>query len=237
MQAICFPLSFTARGTLTYHSLSATQHQGLERMESDSRSATVYIVDDSPDVVVQVQAYLAHSGYSIKTYDSAAAFLDHLPVELPGCLLLDNLMPGMTGVELYHSTSSQLDKLPVIFMSGDSTYEDVFTASRDGAFAFLRKPVAKEQLQAIVAEAILLSRELIARHGSLKEEQELYDRLTEREKEIFRLLIEGAPNKLVSRKLDITVRTVEFHRANILKKLGKSLLVELITLSRRINLG
>jgi FixJ family two-component response regulator len=198
------------------------------------KNATVYIVDDSPDVIVQVQAYLGPGGYALKAYDSPAAFLADLPIELPGCLLLDNLMPGMKGVELFQHASDALDKLPVIFMSGDSSYEDVFAVSRNGAFAFLQKPVAKERLLAIVADAVRLSRELIAQHDSVHEEQARYDQLTAREKEIFRLLIEGMPNKLVARRLDIALRTVEFHRANVFRKLGKSLLVELIALSRRI---
>lgn len=199
---------------------------------------TVYLVDDNEINLQLLSSYVkaAYAGVQIHAFLSAEDFLQCLPVQRPGCLLLDNMMPGMSGLELQQKLGPELDGIPVIFMSGDSRYEDVFHATRNGAMAFLQKPISREKLLEKLQAAFSQSREFCSKQTDLQRDQQQFDSLSDREKEVFRLLAEGAPNKLIARKLGIALRTVEYHRANIFRKLDKSLVVDIIALARRLGL-
>ncbi|HTQ99868.1 MAG TPA: response regulator [Candidatus Acidoferrum sp.] len=200
-----------------------------------NQQATVYIVDDNEDHLQLAASLLKSGDWQVKTFASGKALLD-FPLQAPGCVLLDNLMPELTGIELQAGLNERCQNLPVIFMSGESSYDQIFTATRAGAVAFLQKPVTGERLRQEVRKALAHSKALLADQGRTSDHQALFAKLTDREKEIFGLLVSGKHNKMIANTLDISLRTVEFHRANIQRKLNANFLSDLIAIARTLNL-
>lgn len=195
---------------------------------------TIHVIDDSDVHLQLLTTILRTAGYKVYPYASGVDFLRDSQLTTPGCILLDNAMPELTGLQVQEHMVGMSHGLPVIFMSGESSYEDVFTATRKGAFAFLQKPVDNEHLLLVIQQAIAVSRELSDVRQATLDIRKLYDSLTDREKDVFQLLSAGMVNKSISRKLDIALRTVEYHRANIQRKLNVRSLEELIALGRKL---
>ncbi len=195
---------------------------------------TIHVIDDNELQLEVVVKNLRTAGYKVVPFSSGPEFLRDAQLVAPGCVLLDNAMPDLTGLQVQERMVGMNHGLPVVFMSGESSYEDVFTASRKGAFAFLQKPIDKEHLLLVIEQAVDVSRELADVRQATLDVRKLYDGLTDREKDVFQLLSAGMVNKAISRKLDIALRTVEYHRANIQRKLNVRSLEELIALGRKL---
>ncbi|MFL6660705.1 MAG: response regulator transcription factor [Rhizobacter sp.] len=196
---------------------------------------TVYLVDDE-DVVRDALAWLLRSRRLLSEgFSSAEAFetmLNGRPAgwpTSPSCLLLDVRMPGTSGIVLFERLVERrvLDALPVIFLTGHGDVPTAVAAVKRGAFDFVEKPFADnalvdriEQALAKSGEAIILRRQADAIARRLAE-------LTERERDVMRLVVEGRPNKLIADELDISVRTVEVHRARVFEKMEVRSAVEL----------
>lgn len=195
---------------------------------------TIHVVDDNEEQLQLVVTNLRRAGYKVSPHSSGTEFLRDATLGAPGCILLDNAMPDLTGLQVQECMAGMSHGLPIIFMSGESSYEDVFTATRKGAFAFLQKPVDKEHLLMVVEQAVAVSREQADVRAATLDLRKLYEALTEREKDVFQSLVAGMVNKSIARKLEIALRTVEYHRANIQRKLNARSLEDLIALGRRL---
>jgi len=199
-----------------------------------SGDQTVCIVDDDPDVRDSLQMLLGRSGFRILTFESARAFLQAGIKAERTCVLADIRMPEMDGLALQREINQTIPGLPVIIMTGHGDVPLAVQAMKAGAIEFLEKPFEK----ATLLEAI----EAAFRHAKVAKELARPDTgaradrvLTEREKEVFDLLIEGHQNKMIAHKLGISARTVEVHRARVMEKLGARNLADLVkhSLSRR----
>jgi len=199
-----------------------------------SGDQTVCIVDDDPDVRDSLQMLLGRSGFRILTFESARAFLQAGIKAERTCVLADIRMPEMDGLALQREINQTIPGLPVIIMTGHGDVPLAVQAMKAGAIEFLEKPFEK----ATLLEAI----EAAFRHAKVAKELARPDTgaradrvLTEREKEVFDLLIEGQQNKMIAHKLGISARTVEVHRARVMEKLGARNLADLVkhSLSRR----
>jgi len=201
---------------------------------------TVYLVDDE-DVVRDALAWLLRSRRLLSEgFASAEAFEAMLATRpagwptSPACLLLDVRMPGTSGLVLFERLVERklLDALPVIFLTGHGDVPTAVAAVKRGAFDFVEKPFADnalvdriEQALAKSATALLKQRDSVAVQRRLAE-------LTERERDVMRLVIEGRPNKLIADELSISVRTVEVHRARVFEKMEVRSAVELANMLR-----
>jgi two-component system response regulator FixJ len=195
----------------------------------------VYIVDDMEQVQEIIYAILENEGIPAKKFGSGEAFLAQKEIREIGCLVLDNQMPGMKGLEVQSELLRRGNNIPILFISGESRYNDVVDAVREGAFYFLQKPFTRSELLSQVREAIQESR---TRQKKLKETshfKSLLDNLTSREKQVYQLVTEGLTNKVIAETLDISNGTVEFHRANMMKKLGARSLADLMEISRSLD--
>ena len=141
-------------------------------------------------------------------------------------------MPGMTGLEVQAELLNRDVSIPIIFISGDSRYNEVVDAVRDGAFYFLQKPFSRSELLSQVREAIAESRRRQEKSIQSAHYDDLLDKLTGREMEVYRLVTDAHTNRVIAEKLEISNGTVEFHRANMMKKLGAASLSDLIEISR-----
>lgn len=186
-----------------------------------------YLVDDDRYVLAAVSLLLNSAGIPFKAYRGAREFLEDYIPGSPGCLLLDVNMPGMTGPELQAHLKSIDADIPVIFLTGAGNVCTAVQAMKSGAVEFLQKPVFKEELLDAVARAFALDGR---RRKSAYNEAALgarLDALSPRERETLKLLLEGRSAKEIGKLLEISPRTVEYHRNNILAKMEARCLVTL----------
>jgi two-component system response regulator FixJ len=199
-----------------------------------SGDKTVCIVDDDPDVRDSLQMLLGRSGYRILAFESARAFLQ-AGIKAEGtCVLADIRMPEMDGLALQREINRTIPGLPVIVMTGHGDVPLAVQAMKAGAIEFLEKPFEKATLLEAIETAfqhVKVAAEFSKSRSDVRPERVL----TEREKEVFDLLIEGQQNKVIAHKLGISARTVEVHRARVMEKLGARNLADLVkhSMSRR----
>ncbi len=200
-------------------------------MSINKPGTLVYLVDDEFSVRDSLALLIESTGQSVRSFESAEAFLNNYDPEQPGCLLLDVRMPSMSGLELQGELLKREIFIPIIFISGHAGIPDSAKAFRAGAVDFLEKPFDNEILLERIDEAIkkdIASREQFIEH---REIQNRLDHLTHREQEVLSLIVRGHSNKEIARILDISNRTVEAHRASIMEKMQVKSLAELMVLA------
>jgi two-component system response regulator FixJ len=194
-----------------------------------SGSDRVFVVDDDADVRDSLALLLKRSGYRVDCYESGRAFLDAADSRERACVLADVRMPEMDGFALQHEIARRWPGLPVVIMTGHGDIPMAVRAMRAGAIDFLEKPFEKPALLDAVRRA--LAESAAGARKTAGPGPDPRETLTERELEVFRLLVEGHQNKVVANRLGISVRTAEAHRAHIMSKLGVRNLAELVRLS------
>jgi len=193
------------------------------------RPATVFVVDDNASVRDSV-AYLLHSvGLAAETYAGPAALLVRSVPDGPGCVVVDVRMPGMSGLDLLEVLRLRGWQTPVVFITAHATVPTAVRAMRAGAVDFMEKPVDDERLLDRIRRAIALDRARLAEADERRGRTVRYDLLTEREREVLALVLEGLANKEIAARLDIRPKTVESHRASIMTKMKAGSLAELVT--------
>jgi two-component system, LuxR family, response regulator DctR len=204
----------------------------------------VYLVDDEA-VVRDAVAWLLRSRRLLSEgYASADAFELLLaahaadPTEVwprsPSCVLLDVRMPGTSGLVLFERLAERglLNVLPVIFLTGHGDVPTAVAAVKRGAFDFVEKPFADNTLVDRIEQALAVSATAILKLRDGQTALRKLAELTDRERDVMRLVVEGRPNKLIADELDISVRTVEVHRARVFEKMDVKSAVELSNLLR-----
>jgi two-component system response regulator DctR len=217
---------------------------------------TVFIVDDDASVREGMAWLLRTRRLLSESFDSAEAFLamvqgngasdtaddgvawqlDPALLQQSACILLDVRMPGMSGLALFEQLLAKgiAQAWPVIFLTGHADVPTAVDSVKRGAFDFCEKPFSDNALVDRVEQALALSQErLLARQTQQRLQSRLLE-LTERERDVMRLVVEGLPNKLIADQLDISVRTVEVHRARVFDKMEVKSAVELANLMRQL---
>lgn len=193
-----------------------------------TETVTIYLVDDDQATRQALSMALGLAGYQVTTCDSAAAFLEACPKDAAlGCVLLDLRMPGMSGLDLQQTMKESGCPLPVIFMSGDGDIRAGVTAVKEGAVDFLEKPFPVRVLVDRIEEALARDRARRAGEEGRRQIGERMDRLTAREREVMQLVVKGLSNKEIAKVLDISPRTVENHRAQMMAKMQADNIAEL----------
>ncbi len=209
--------------------------------------ATVHIVDDDA-IVREGMAWLLRTRRLLSvSFDSAERFLAELdaqqaawaPHKLPpqaGCILLDVRMPGMSGLALFELLLERgiAQAWPVIFLTGHADVPTAVDSVKRGAFDFCEKPFSDNALVDRVEQALALSQQRLNERSTRQQLEQRLSELTERERDVMRLVVEGLPNKLIADQLDISVRTVEVHRARVFDKMEVKSAVELANLLREV---
>ncbi len=192
----------------------------------------VHLIDDDEALRTAITRLLKASGLEVRTYASVAEFLLVRMGTLRGCLILDVRMPGgPNGLELQKALKRQGETLPVIFLTGHGDLPMGIQAMKDGAFDFLAKPIQHEDLLRVVEAA--LTREAVGREAStrLRELAARAGQLSPTEREVFRRVVAGQPNKQIAADLSCSERTVKAHRAQVMTKMGANSLAELVQLA------
>ena len=188
----------------------------------------VHVIDDDEAVRQSLAFLLASSGIPVRIYDSAAAFLDALTALQPGCVLTDVRMPGMSGLDLQRELNARRIALPVIIMTGHGDVQLAVEAMKAGAVDFIEKPFSDETILTAIRAACERFTRDSAQSGAASAIQAKLATLTPREREVLDGLIAGLPNKSIAYDLNISARTVEVHRANLMMKMGAASLPDLV---------
>ena len=205
--------------------------QGPKKEESISEHAVVHVVDDDADVRESLAELLQSIGMSALTYASAEEFLESYDPSAPGCLLVDVCMPGMSGLELQRQLTARQRHIPWVVITAHANVSMAVEAMANGACGFLEKPYRSHELLRLIKKAVAMER--TTRKDELRRRELLarFELLSPRERQVMKLVTVGVSNKQIAKQLEISERTVEVHRAKVMKKLSASTLVELINLA------
>lgn len=188
----------------------------------------VYIVDDDTAVVDSLALLLQSAGHLTQTFASAEAFLDCYRPDMRGCLLLDLNLPIMDGLELQSELQAVGASLPVIFVTGTARVADAVRALKSDAFEFLEKPYDGASMLRLVARAMEFDRINWEESQHRKSVEERIRKLTPREKEVLTYITNGHPSKVIAQELNLSPRTVDIHRANVMQKMQTRSLATLV---------
>ncbi len=199
-------------------------------MSKGARQATVFVVDDDDAMRDSIQLLLESVHLNARTFACALDFMKHFEQKQEGCLLLDVRMPGMNGMELLEMLKSSGIGLPVIMITGHGDVPLAVRALKHGAFDFIQKPFNAQELLDRVHAALDLDRENNRRSSEVAQCRALFLALTDREKEVVDLVVAGNSSKMIARNLGISPKTVDVHRANVMRKLNIRSVAELVQL-------
>ena len=189
---------------------------------------TVFIVDDDPAIRFAMQALMDSVNIEHEIYASGDEFLESVDDHRAGCLVLDIRMPGLGGLELQEELIKRDSTLPIIFITGHGDVPMAVDAMQKGAVDFIQKPFRDQDLLDRIREALKTDAERREEQQKHAEVAERLDRLTNREREVFDLVVTGKPNKVIAYELGVSQRTVEIHRARVMEKMQARSLADLV---------
>ncbi len=195
-----------------------------------SSDAIVFIVDDD-EAVRQSTAWLVESiGLKVTTFTCADEFFEHYNNE-QGCIVMDVRMPGMSGLEAQEEMNNRGIKLPLIFITGHGDVPMAVRALKRGAFDFIEKPFNDQLLLDSIQRGLKTNSEAMESLVRNKVIDELISALTPREKEVMQRVTEGKPNKVIAHELNVSIKTIEVHRARMMEKMKASSVAELVRIT------
>lgn len=200
----------------------------------NTTNATVFIIDDDQAIRDSLSLMIEQENIDVQTFESAEAFLNAYQPECRGCAIIDIRMHGMNGIELQEVLLKRNVLLPVIFLTGHGDIPMSVKAMKAGAVDFLTKPVSREKLMIAVRSAIQKSERVLIEYAHHKEALSRIHELTDRERDVMLLAVQGHPNKYIARQLGISHRTVEIHKSKIMFKTGA---INLLDLARIVHEG
>ena len=198
----------------------------------------VYIVDDDEAVRDSLRWLLEGNGFSVKVFSNAEELLDFSKTQnhgMSGCLILDVRMPGITGVELHDVLLNKGIDIPVIFITGHGSVSLAVKSMKKGAIDFLEKPFSDEEICRLVDSSLQKARDVSDKKEVNLKAQKLLAKLTPRENQVLERITAGRLNKQIADDLNISIKTVEAHRANIMTKVEARTVAELIKIALKAN--
>ncbi|KHT57952.1 hypothetical protein RJ45_25980 [Photobacterium gaetbulicola] len=197
-------------------------------------SCPVYLVDDDMAIVDSVSWLLEGEGFDVQAFYCAESFLAEVVISQPGVVLLDINMPGIDGLELQKKLAEKDSSLVIVFLTGHASVEITKIAFKRGANDLLQKPVNGEELCSAVAQAQDLAMSLSSSKQANADLEVRVASLTDRERDLVPLIMQGKANKVIADELCIALRTVEIHRHNLFKKMGVASGIQLAFDGQRI---
>ena len=197
----------------------------------------IHLVDDDEAIRHSASFMLRHSGFRVKTYVDGIAFLEQVEDAEKGCILLDVQMPRMDGLQVQEALNERGVAMPVIVLTGHGDVAVAVRAMKAGAVDFVEKPYAKQTLVDALTRAFERLEARRKEEVLADEARGMIEHLTAREREVLNGLVSGQTNKEIAISLDISPRTVEIHRANVMEKMGASNLSTVLRIAFAAGIG
>lgn len=197
---------------------------------------TIHIVDDEPALLKALSRLLRSEGFDVKTYASAGEFLVSADTAKPGCLILDESMPGMTGTELHRELAARGCALSVVFLTAHGDIPMGVRAIKEGAIDFLVKPAKDSELIACIKNGIEKSHRLAAEQSVVGELRARHAALSRREREVMAHVVAGLPNRRIAGMLGVVEQTIKVHRGRAMEKMGAESLAQLVLFAGRLGI-
>jgi len=201
----------------------------------NNKDATIHIIDDDPSMLKYLSSLVQTINYKSKTYNSASDFLDTYADDGLGCLVLDMRLPGISGLELQQQLAGHNIDLPVIMISGFGDVSTAVKAMKAGVLDFLEKPFKGQDLLDLIQSAVSKHKIDRSKNKSQNKTLKRINSLTKREKEVMGLVVSGMINKDIAKQLEISIKTVEVHRANVMEKMAVTSVTDLVRMSLEVN--
>lgn len=193
----------------------------------------IYVIDDDDAMRDSLNFLLDSSGYSVTLFDDAQRFMEALPGLAFGCVVSDVRMPGIDGIELLKRMKAQHSPFPILIMTGHGDVPLAVEAMKLGAVDFLEKPFEDDRLIAMIETAIRQAEPAAKSEAIAQDVAARVASLSPRERQVMEGLVAGLSNKLIARDYDISPRTIEVYRANVMTKMRAGSLSELVRLAMR----
>jgi len=193
--------------------------------------STVFVVDDDPAVRQSLHWLIESVGLAVKTYETANEFLEQYNPNTQGCLVLDVRMPGLSGLDLQERLASKHIEIPTIVITGHADVPMAIRAIKAGALDFIEKPFNDQVLLERIGQALALDAKIRQSQHERAEIAARLESLTAREREVMQMVVDGKANKVIADQLGVSQKTVEVHRANVMKKMQVDSLAELVRLA------
>jgi FixJ family two-component response regulator len=196
----------------------------------------VFVVDDDSSVREAIETLIRLAGLRVETFETAQEFLRSERPDVPGCMVLDVELPGLSGLDLQRELAAHGIKLPIIFITGYGDIPMSVRAMKAGALEFLTKPFRDQDLLEAIQQALEHDRAARQNSREIAQLRERFDALTSREREVMSLVVAGWLNKQIGFELGISEITVKIHRGRVMNKMGAQSLAELVRMTERLEI-
>lgn len=195
------------------------------------KKGTVYVIDDDEAVRDSLQWMLEGKDYQVRCFESAESFLSRFDAREVACLIVDIRMSGMTGLELQNKLLESCSPLPLAFITGHGDVPMAVETMKKGAMDFIQKPFSEDQLVPLVERMLDQAKESFCEYQNAITRDAMLARLTLRESQVMERIVAGRLNKQIADDLNISIKTVEAHRANIMEKLSANTVADLLKIA------